>query len=444
MTRTTGLVVLLFLSATSFAEDWRGWLGNHRDGVWRESGILEKFPDGGPKVLWRKPVNQGYSGPAVVGDRVYLMDRKVSDPSKAPENAFKRGRIPGNERILCLDAATGGRVWERAYDCDYTVSYSSGPRVTPTVDGDRVYTLGAEGRLLCLATKDGSIRWEHTFTEKYGIRTPMWGFSASPLIEGDLLICLAGGDGTTAVAFDKMTGEQKWAALTAKEPGYCSPRVVEHAGRRLLIIWDPEAANALDPKTGKVHWSIPWEIRAGLSIPTPQIVGDHLLFTSFYNGSMMVKLKDDNSTPEIVWRTEKASEKRTTHLHSIMTTPLFKDGHIYGPCSYGEFRCLEAKTGKRVWESLEPLALKRPVRWGTAFITPLADTDRQFLFTEKGDLVITRLNPKGYEEIDRAHVIAPNCVDLRQRDVVWSHPAYARQCVFVRNDTEIVCLSLAR
>lgn len=436
-------LLLISIATSSRAGDWPQWMGADREGIWKETGIVKKFPDGGPKVLWRTPINHGYSGPAVVGDRVYVMDRKLSDPSKAPANAFKRGEIPGDERVLCLDASDGKIIWERAYDCQYTVSYASGPRTTPTVDGDRVYTLGAEGDLHCLSTKDGAIQWSHNFKKLFGIETPTWGFTGSPLVDGDLLICLAGGDGTTAVAFDKLTGQEKWRALTAKEPGYAPPKIIEHNGRRLLIIWHPESANALDPQTGEVHWTIDWPLRSGLSVATPRLRGDRLFFSCFYNGSMMLKLKPDHSKPDILWRTEIASENpaRTTHLHGIMSTPIFDGKHLYGACSYGEFRCLEAETGERLWDTLKPIALDQPTRWGNVFITPHAD--RFFLFTEKGDLVIAKLSPEGYDEIDRAHIIEPDGADMRQRKIVWSHPAYARQCCFVRNDSEIICLSLA-
>ena len=436
---------LTLIAATANADDWPRWMGPERDGVWQEDGIVETFPAGGPKVVWRREIHRGYSGPAVAGGKVFVMDRKLADPSKVAENAFKRGRIPGNERLLCLDSTSGEILWEKSYDCEYTVSYAAGPRATPTVDGDRVYTLGAEGNLHCWNPGDGTALWNKDFKTEFGVETPVWGFAAPPLIDGDLLICLARGDGTTAVAFDKKTGEEKWRALTAKEPGYAPPTIIEHAGKRILIIWHPESANGLDPQTGEVLWTIPWQLRSGLSVPTPQPLGDgRLFFSSFYNGSMMLRLQDDHSRPEILWRTEKGSERpdRTTHLHGIMATAVIKDGHIYGPCSYGEFRCLKADTGERVWESLAPIALEKPTRWGNVFITP--HQDRYFLFTEKGDLVIAELSPEGYKEIDRAHVIEPDLIDLRQRDVVWSHPAYAGKCCYVRNDSEIVCLSLAK
>lgn len=434
---------LALSSLCTFADDWPQWFGPKRDGVWRETGILKKFPAGGPKVLWSTPINRGYAGPAVVGDRVYLMDRKADNSPEAKVKAAKTGLRQGNERLLCLDASNGKILWQKTYDCPYSMDYSSGPRVTPTVDGDRVYSLGAEGHLICRATADGAEKWSHDFKDRYSVKTQTWGFAAAPLIHGDLLICLASGEGTTAVAFNKLTGKEVWRSVSAKHPGYCPPRIVTYGGRELLIIWHPESVNALDPKTGKVHWTVGWKIRSGLTIPMPQMIDkEHLFLTSFYNGSMLLKLKSDHSTPEIVYRTEHASERKTTHLHGIMNTPVLHDGHLFAACSYGEFRCMEALSGKRVWESLKPIALEKPARWGTVFITP--HEDRYFLFTEKGDLAIAKLSAKGYEEIDRAHVIEPNGLDLRQRDIVWSHPAYARKCVFIRNDTEVICLSLAK
>ncbi|MFT5411849.1 MAG: outer membrane protein assembly factor BamB [Verrucomicrobiales bacterium] len=438
------LWITLLVTTNAAAGDWPQWMGADREGIWKETGIIEKFPEGGPKVLWRTPINNGYSGPAIVGDRVYVMDREISDTTKVPDNAFKRGEIPGNERVLCLDAGNGKIIWERTYDCNYTVSYASGPRATPTVDGERVYTLGAEGDLLCLNTADGKIKWQHDFKNLFEIKAPTWGFTASPLVDGDLLICLARGDGTTAVAFDKLTGEKKWSALSAREPGYAPPKIIEHNGKRLLILWHPESVNALDPQTGKIHWTVEWKLRSGLSVATPRLRGDRLFFSCFYNGSMMLKLNAGNAQPAILWRTEKVTENpvRTEHLNGIMSTPVFTGDHIYGACSYGEFRCLEAETGERLWESLEPIALEKPTRWGNVFITQHAD--RYFLFTEKGDLVIANLSPEGYEEIDRAHLIEPNGTDMRQRKIVWSHPAYARRSCFIRNDSEIICVSLAK
>ena len=434
-------ILFLFISFTSIvrADDWPQWLGPERDGVWREEGILEKFPPGGPEILWRMAIGAGYAGPAVSEGKVFVMDRVLSEESKTSDGRAKRGSTYGKERINCFNETNGELIWQHEYDCKYTMSYSAGPRATPTVEGDRVYTLGAESDLLCLSTNDGSVKWRKNFKKEYGVKTPIWGFAAAPLIYGDLLICMVRGQGSTVIAYNKMTGEEVWRSLSAKEPGYCPPTLISHGGKEQLIIWHPEAMNSLDPVTGKLFWSIPWKLRAGLSIPTPRLHGDYLFFTAFYNGSTMLRLKPDQSTPEVMWQTEKESEKKTTHLNSIMSTPYLVGKYIYGVCSYGEFRCLEQETGKRVWESLKP---SRKERWSNVFLTPIKD--RWFLFNESGDLIIARLSPEGYEEIDRAHIIEANGGDLRQRAIVWSHPAFANGNCYVRNDSELICISLKK
>lgn len=438
-------IVGLFPLSSLFADDWSQWLGNSRDGVWNETGIIKKFPESGAKVLWKHSIGSGYAGPSVANGRVFVADRVLADSSTSPENPFERGQIPGKERLHCFNSLTGEKVWEHSYDCAYTVSYAAGPRATPIVVDGLVYMLGAEGNLHCLKAENGEVVWQKDFKKDYSAKTPVWGFSASPLVDGDLLICLVGGEGSVAVAFDRHSGEERWKALTAKEPGYAPPTMINHAGHRQLLIWHPESVNALDPANGKLLWTVPWQLRSGLSVPTPQQQEDRLFFTCFYNGSLMLKLKEDGSTPDVVWQTEKVSERRTTHLNSIMSTPYLSGDHIFGVCSYGQFRCLEAATGNRVWESMALTTGegKPQERWANVFLTPHAPTDRWFLFNESGDLVIAKLSPFGYEEIDRANIIEPNGVDMRRRKIVWSHPAYANRCVFVRNDSEIRCVSLA-
>src|SRR5688572_13106478 len=182
---------LLLSQALTCADDWPQWLGPQRDGIWRETGIIKAFPESGLNVKWRVPVAAGYSGPSVAAGRVYLTDRQQGKGGSA--NPFQRGVIPGNERVLCLDEKTGEVVWQYEYDCPYNLSYPAGPRASPLVHGGKVYTLGAEGNLLCLSTAAGKVIWSRELKKDYGVDTPMWGFSAHPLIDGEKLICLVGG-----------------------------------------------------------------------------------------------------------------------------------------------------------------------------------------------------------------------------------------------------------
>src|SRR5207302_8105342 len=184
----------LFQPATR-GDDWPQWLGPRRDGVWRETGILEHFPPAGPPIRWRTKIAAGYAGPAVADGRVYVTDRVEAEGAKKPASPFDRGNIAGTERVLCLNDTDGTLLWKHEYDCPYTVSYPLGPRTTPVVHEGRVYTLGAEGNLFCLETENGKVVWSRELKKDFGVKAPTWGFSAHPLLDGHKLICLVGGAG---------------------------------------------------------------------------------------------------------------------------------------------------------------------------------------------------------------------------------------------------------
>ena len=436
-----GVLCALFLAADAlFADDWPQWLGPNRDAIWREDGIIEKFPTNGPPVRWRARIGGGYAGPSVANGRVYVADRQLATAAGKPSDPSDHSLIRSLERVLCLSEADGTLLWEYEYECPYTISYPAGPRVAPMISAGKVYTLGAEGNLFCLNATDGEVLWSRDFKKEFGIKAPVWGFAGHPLLDGNRLICLVGGPGSTAVTFDKDTGKEIWRALSAGEPGYASPVIYKAGGKRQLILWHPEAANSLDPDTGQVYWSVPFRSRTGMSIATPRKMGDLLFFTTFYSGSLMLRLDSAKPAATPGWRTLKDSEKDTTHLNAVMCTPFLEEGFIYGVCSYGQLRCLQTDTGKRVWETFQATTSGEAVRWANAFI--VKNRDRFFLFNEKGDLIIAKLSPRGYEEISRAHLLEPTGT-AAGRAVLWSHPAFANRHVYARNDKEIICVDLA-
>src|SRR5438552_8721922 len=180
-------MVFIFLAIgcrSLWADDWPQWLGPKRDAVWRESGLVEKFPSNGPPVIWRTRIGGGYAGPAVSKGRVYVMDRQMATGSSNPADPFARGTIPGTERVLCLDERNGKVVWKYEYDCPYTMSYPAGPRATPLVNAGKVFSLGAEGNLLCLNARNGKKVWERDFKKDFSAKTPLWGFAGHPLLYG--------------------------------------------------------------------------------------------------------------------------------------------------------------------------------------------------------------------------------------------------------------------
>jgi outer membrane protein assembly factor BamB len=425
--RWLSILSLLGCASVIHADDWPQWRGPQRDGVWRESGIVDKFPTTNLPAKWRVPISSGYSGPTVAQGRVYVTDRVV-EPKQI-------------ERVHCFEEQTGNKLWTHAYDCTYTgVGYEAGPRASVSIDEGRAYALGSMGHLHCYDAKTGEVLWKHDCFSEYQIRMPIWGIAASPLVEKDLLIAQIGGQGACIVAFDKKTGKEVWKALD-DPASYAAPIMIEQAGRRVLVCWTGDHVSGLDPATGHIHWKQPFQRnKMVISISTPVLERDRLFVTSFYDGSMMLRVRQDALGVEQLWRRQGRDEKNTDALHSIIATPYLEGDYIYGVDSYGELRCLDARTGDRLWESLEATP---PARWSN--IHMVRNGDRMLMFNERGELIIARLSPRGYEEISRTKLIEPTTDQLRQRGgVCWAHPAYANKHVFVRNDKELLCASLAK
>jgi len=427
------LAFLSFLASATRAEDWPEWRGKGRLGVWNETGIVAKFPDAGLKIEWRAPIRAGYSGPSVAAGRVFVTDFLPTENKS------------GIERAICLEEKSGRILWTREWEADYAgVSYEVGPRATPTVDEDRVYVLGARGILKCLDTKTGSEIWGKDFVADYGLIPPVWGTASAPLIDGPRVICIAGAGakGATVVAFDKLTGQEIWRAIESQsEPGYCQPIIVHAGGTRQLIVWHSTAVYSLNPETGAIFWQQPFKIKYGLTVATPVLSGRHLLLSAFYDGSLMLELDADQPQSRVVWRGRSNSEINTDGLHSLISTPVISKGHIYGICSFGQFRCLDEATGERVWETLD--VTKEKARWATGFI--VRSGDRFFINNDRGELMIADLKPDGYHELSRSQLIQPTNKRGGRRElgaVNWVHPAYANRRIFTRNDEEMICASL--
>ncbi|HEY1066683.1 MAG TPA: PQQ-binding-like beta-propeller repeat protein [Pirellulales bacterium] len=433
--RFAALACAVLTPYSASAEDWPQWLGPKRDGVWNESGVATKFPAGGPKILWRQKVSHGYSGPAVSGDKVFVTDYLTTGAAPEPMPQT-RDKLQGKERILCFNAKTGEPLWKHEYDCAYEVSYPNGPRCTPTVDGDRVYTLGAEGNLVCLNVADGQVVWSKDLKKAYSAPTPLWGFSGHPLVDGNKLICLVGGEGSVAVAFDKATGKELWKALSAPEPGYAPPTIITSGGKRQVVIWHSKAVNSLDPETGAVYWTQPLEPSYGMAIAAPIQVGDQLFATAYQETAALFKLASNEPAASVVWKGD-----RDTAIYCANSTPIIDEGVVYGvDARKGDLRAVSLKDGKVLWSKFMATADDRRAAHGTAFLAK--NGDHYFLLCETGDLVIAKLTPESYTELARAKLVEPTSSAFG-RPVVWSCPAYAHKCIFARNDEEIVCASLA-
>lgn len=420
-----GFLIFPFDPQKVIADDWPQWGGPQRDLVWREKGIVDKLPVGDvlPRV-WSSPVGEGYAGPAVADGKVFVMDRLKSKEA---------------ERVLCLDAESGRELWVHEYPAKYKVDYPAGPRNTPVVSGELVFTVGTMGHMFCLRVADGSVVWKKQFVDEFDTKLPIWGMVAAPLVVDNQVITLVGGvPGALVVCFDRTSGKELWRSLEDGEVGYCPPTLCTFGGKQQVIIWHPQAVTAIEPKTGRPIWSVPFAVRFGLCVPQPRQVGNRLFITAFYNGPLMLEISDDGMSARTVWKGKSNSEIRTDGLHSIMPTPIFDGKHIYGICSYGQMRCLDATNGQRLWETRQATG---EGRWWNAFLIP--HEDRVFIHNEQGDLIIARLDPEGYHEISRSKLIEPTR-QVQERMTIWSHPAFAMGSVFARNDRELIRVDLRK
>lgn len=417
----TMMAWLIFASLllASYADDWTQWRGANRDGVWNETSILRSFPHDGLKVRWRAPMGPGWSSPIVAQGRVYVTDSELTRPK-------------ARERIHCFDEASGKVFWTHAYEVDYPEwafeqAQGGGPRATPIVADGRIYSLGGVGHLCCLDARTGDAIWKRNLAADYQVKE-FTGITGSPLIEGNLLImCIGGKPAACVVAFDKATGKEVWRALD-EPPGYSSPIVITAGGTRQLIVWTGASVTSLNVATGESFWREKFVTVSEYAVSTPVQFGELLLV-----GGLMFKLDADKPAASVLWPESKSSKSRVL---SNVSTAMIRDGHVYSARSSGHLVCLDARSGRQLWETDKVTGLQ-----SGANIQLTANGDSVLLFNDRGELIRARLTPAGYDEISRVALIEPTS-PFAGRKVAWPPPAYANRHVFVRNDKELVCASL--
>lgn len=402
------------------ADDWPQWRGPQRDGVWRETGILQSLPSTGLNFRWRVRIGHGYSGPSVSGGRVFVTDYQPAVTA---------------ERILCFEEATGKPLWSHSYPCDYeNMEYGNGPRASPTIHDGKVYTLGTKGHLVCLNAETGASVWSRDLVKEYEAVGPRYGISTAPLIEGDLVIISAGckPDGTF-MAFDRNTGAERWKAL-GERPAYSAPIALTSGGARQIIAWTGDAVTGLEAATGKSLWQIPYKATfdPAQATASPVLQGDMLLcLAAWFRGSLMLKLGADKPAASILWKTRQQPA-------TMISTPFFlSDRHFCGIDGGGALFCADSATGDEVWSTRDMPGGK----FGTVHLTP--NGDRVFLFDQQGHLILAKFTDKKYEEFGRCLLVEPTAGYRPAGPLTWAHPAYANRHVFARNDRELVCASLA-
>ena len=418
-TRLVSSLTLLFLVASAIqADDWPQWRGPNRDGVWSETGILESFPPDGLKVRWRSTVGPGWSSPVVAKGRVYLTDSALRQPK-------------AKERVHCFEEATGKTLWTHSNEVTYpdwafTDGRGRGPTATPLVHAGKLYTVGNKGDLFCFEALTGEVIWKRNLEKEYQVQE--FAFNASPLIESDLLIlCIGsypGSSPSSVIALDKNTGKEVWKAPTEGLTN-SSPIVISAGRKRQLIVWTQGSVTSLNPATGKIYWQEKMKTAAQDAVTTPVFQENRLLLSG-----LMLQLDSEKPAASVLWPDTKAVSRRTL---SVTSTALLRGDHVFSARASGVLVCVEARTGKQVWEMDKVTDLRSGA---SIHLTP--NGDGVFLYTDKGDLIRAHLTAKGCKEVSRTTLLKPIA-----KAKAWAAPAYANRHVFARNDEELLCASLA-
>ncbi|HLW66299.1 MAG TPA: PQQ-binding-like beta-propeller repeat protein, partial [Gemmataceae bacterium] len=392
-------------------DDWPQWRGVYRDGIGKVPGMSLDWNAKPPKIIWQTPCGKGYSSLAITTGRVFTQDWK-----------------DGQERVLCLDAATGEERWTYPWPTSYSIlrSHHNGPRATPTFSDGKLYVVGTLGRFLCLEIPEqGSPKmlWEHELAKDFDATIPAWGYACSPLIEGRNVIVQPGGKEASVAAFDCETGKVCWR--TMEEPtGYSSPMAATFGGQRQIVAFLDDRLVGLRADDGEKLWSFDWYTDHQANTATPIIAGDTIFISSNYgSGCALVRVLHGEKDE---WEAEEVYIRRNKLMRCHHSTCVLHDGHLYGfDTGRGDLKCIDMKTGTEKWFTSE-------VRRGTLVLAE----GHLIALSEDGTLSLVEATPTEFRlrgEMKRV-LSGSDCYAL---------PAIAGGRLFVRDHDRVVCLSLS-
>lgn len=400
------LFALGFLTLGLQAADWPQYLGQNRDGVYPGEALTRAWSSDGPKVLWRKRnIGAGLGGIVLAKGRAILFHE-----------------VKRYDTIECLDAKTGKTLWENNYASSFVAGYGSaaGPRATPTIVGDRVYTMGGQGIVVCTNFATGKTVWKVDTQKSYRASDGFFGMACSPLVEGNAVLLNIGGEaGAGIIALDKNSGKLLWKTLD-DEASYSSPVMAKLRGKRRAVFFARTGLAVVDPTSGKIDFQNRWRARtqASVNAAAPLIVGELIFVTSSYNtGALVVNASADGY---------KTAWSNDTSLSSQYASVMHRGGFIYGTHGRADvppvpaLRCVELATGKVRW-SVDDFGDCLMLRCG----------DRLLALMESGELVLGQATPAGWREICRAQVVGSGA---------RSQPALADGRLYVRDRNQLVCL----
>ena len=398
------LLLTLAVGAAAAATDWPQFLGPERNGVYRGPALAETWGAGGPRVVWRRSVGQGLSGPVVATDRVVIFHR-----------------VGDREVVEALDARTGTRQWEYGYSTSYRddFGFDEGPRAVPVVADGVVYTFGAEGQLHAVNLATGKAIWSEETARRFGVSKGFFGAAGSPLVEDGRVLANIGGKSAGIVAFDAKMGKVLWTA-TDDEASYSSGAGATIGGRRYALFFTRNGLLGLDPVKGSVQFQQRWRARMAASVnaATPLVVDD-LIFVSAEYGPGAGVLRWNGSKLTQLWASDDV-------MSNHYATSVYRDGYLYGYHGRQEFgpslRAVELRTGKVMWS-------QEGFRAGSVTLAG----DRLLIVREGGELILAAASPEAFRPMARAQILPAT---------VRAYPALADGFLYLRNDDTLVCLDL--
>jgi outer membrane protein assembly factor BamB len=414
MRRRTCYAVSALAIACSFSwggfvrAEWPQWRGPNRDDVSKETGLLKAWPQGGPPRMWVvEKCGLGYSGPAIVGDRLYTL-----------------GARGDTEYLLAIDVSKGQEIWAKQIGQKLGNNWGDGPRSTPSVDGDRVYALGAKGELICADAKSGNVVWKKSLERDLGGKIPTWGYCESPLVYKDKVICTPGGASGSIAALDKNTGEVAWQAKELNSGAHYASAVLRECPEGMECVQLlPDQVVGVEAETGKKLWSSPWP-NPTAAIPTP-VVRDNLVYvTSGYGTGCKLLEIGPNHAVKVRYDFIDNKEMKNTHGGVVLV-----GDHIYGHSDGIGWVCQELETGDSVWRERRKLEMG-----GVTY----ADGMLYCLGEDSGDVVLVEASPGGWKEHGRFK-LDPQTDQRKPSGKIWTHPVVSDGRLYLRDQNLLFC-----
>lgn len=400
-----GVAILMGVSVQG--ADWAQWRGEARRDHSPDKGLLAAWPQEGPKRVWSfNGAGLGYAGYSIAKGTLFTM-----------------GLREGQEFLIAVDASKGKELWSAPAGPKYPNNWGDGPRMTPTVDGDHVYAVGGQGLLICVGAKDGKPIWSKNLVTDLGGKLQDWGYTESPLVVGDLVICTPGGPEGTMAALDKKTGAVRWRSKEITDNAqYSSPILIQHSGKPQVVQLVMNRYFGVSPSDGKVLWKKDFPGRVAV-IPTPIHEDGVVYVTAGYGvGCEAIRLGADNSVEPLY-----SNKVMKNHHGGVVCV----DGHLYGHSDGAGWVCQELKTGKEVWAHKG---------FGKGSVT-YADGKLVCLDERSGEVALVEASTRGWKELSRFK-LAPLSTQRSSQGGIWPHPVVVNGRLYLRDQELLHCFDV--